>query len=148
MKSADASVINELVEWCIMSWYHIASRISTDRVVFDLCQEYDKFVNSDFAKSDDGFQSSHLLPLHELIPLQDSSATSAIGTLLIFKRAQALLSPTSKIQFYSDPQKVNLVNQITAGTEGKKDLPPLLLNYGQIWVNVDPGTTALLPKHV
>lgn len=55
LKSADASVINDLVEWCIMSWYSIASRINTDRVVFDLCKEYDKFVNSDMAKSDDGF---------------------------------------------------------------------------------------------
>ena len=66
----------------------------------------------------------------------------------MFKKSGVLLTPTSKIQFYSDANKVNLVSQISAGSEGKKDLAPLLLNYGQIWVSVDPGTTALLPKHI
>jgi hypothetical protein len=65
----------------------------------------------------------------------------------MFKKSGAHLSPTSKIQFYSDVNKVNLITEINAGSEGKKDLPPLLLNHGQIWVNCDAGTTALLPRH-
>ncbi len=55
--------------------------------------------------------------------------------------------PTSKIQFYSDPNKVNLISEINAGLEGITDVPPLLINHGQIWVHIDQGTTALLPKY-
>lgn len=66
----------------------------------------------------------------------------------MFKKNAAHLTPTSKIQFYSDPNKVNLIAEISAGNEGKKDLPPLLLNHGNIWVQFDAGTSALLPKHL
>jgi hypothetical protein len=55
--------------------------------------------------------------------------------------------PTSKIQFYSDRNKVNLISEINAGLEGITDVPPLLINHGQIWVHIDQGTTALLPKY-
>jgi hypothetical protein len=67
--------------------------------------------------------------------------------ILMFKKSGAHLTPTSKIQFFSDQNKVNLVSEISAGTEGRRDLPPLLLNHGKIWVHFDAGTTALLPKH-
>jgi len=87
--------------------------------------------------------------LHELIANQRTDASNeAIGTLLMFKKNDVHLTPTSKIQFYSDANKVNLITEINAGSEGKKDLPPLLLNHGSIWVNFDAGTTALLPKHL
>jgi hypothetical protein len=38
-----------------------------------------------------------------------------------------------------------LVGEITAGTEAKTTLAPLLLNHGQIWAKVQPGSLALLP---
>ena len=56
------------------------------------------------------------------------------------------LTPCSKVQFYSDPDQVNLVSEITAGTEAKTMLPPLLLNHGQIWAKVQPGSLALLRR--
>ena len=65
----------------------------------------------------------------------------------MFKKSGAHMTPTSKVQFFSDPNKVNLESELSAGSEGKRDLPPLLLNHGHIWVNFDAGTTALLPKH-
>ena len=36
------------------------------------------------------------------------------------------------------------MSEITAGTEAKTTLPPLLLNHGQIWARVQPGSLALL----
>jgi hypothetical protein len=66
----------------------------------------------------------------------------------MFKKDAAHLTPTSKIQFYSDSNRVNLISEISAGLEGKTDLAPLMLNHGAIWVNFDSGTTALLPKHL
>jgi len=42
---------------------------------------------------------------------------------------------------------VNLISEINAGLEGITDVPPLLINHGQIWVHIDQGTTALLPKY-
>jgi hypothetical protein len=65
----------------------------------------------------------------------------------MFKKNAAHLTPTSKIQFYSDSNRVNLISEINAGREGRTDLPPFLLNHGAIWVNFDSGTTALLPQH-
>jgi hypothetical protein len=65
----------------------------------------------------------------------------------MFKKSGAYMTPTSKVQFYSDENKINLESEISAGSEGKRDLPPLLLNHGNLWVNFDAGTTALLPKH-
>ena len=78
--------------------------------------------------------SNQLLPLSDLIEKTEDTHSGAIGTLLMFKKNAAHLTPTSKIQFYSDPNKVNLIAEINAGSEGKKDLPPLLLNHGNIWV--------------
>ena len=68
----------------------------------------------------------------------------SIATLLMFHKIGCYLTPCSKIQFYSDPNQVNLVSEITAGAEGKTALPPLLLNHGQIWAKVQPGSLALL----
>jgi hypothetical protein len=38
------------------------------------------------------------------------------------------------------------VGEITAGTEARTTLPPLLLNHGQIWAKVQPGSLALLRR--
>ena len=132
------------MDWCIVNWYSISERIRSDRAVFDLCHEHDKFVNREGNSSEDEDLNGQLFPIHSLIPKCDSSA---IGTLLMFKKSGAHLTPTSKIQFYSDGNKVNQVNEISAGNEGKRDLPPLLLGHGSVWVHFDAGTTALLPKH-
>lgn len=48
----------------------------------------------------------------------------------MFRTVGCSLTPCSKIQFYSDPNQVDLVGEISAGTEERKALPPLLLNHG------------------
>ncbi|CDW79829.1 hect domain and rcc1-like domain-containing protein [Stylonychia lemnae] len=146
LESPDLKMILEIVEWCIMNWYGISDNIKNQRVVFDLFQQYESFVNKPQSLDKNQVQTSKLMPLHDLIP-RDQQSSPAIATLLMFKKSGVHLTPTSKIQFYSDSNKVNLISEISAGSEGKRDLPPLLLNHGHIWVNIDAGTTALLPKH-
>ncbi len=126
-----------MIDWCIMNWFNISENIRSDRAVFDICAMYDQFnhraqpqAGSNASRS---FNQSNLLPLHELIQKQQERETgagsSAIGTLIIFKQKAAKLVPTSKIQFYSDPNKVNLISEINAGLEGITDVPPLLINH-------------------
>ena len=149
LTSPDAKLVQGIVDWCITNWYNISERIRADRQVCDLCQEYENFTSKQ-AKSLDShsIQQSQLLPLHELSPKEKGASTGSIGTLIMFKKSGVHLTPTSKVQFYSDANKVNLITEISAGSEAKKDLPPLLLNHGAIWVNFDAGTTALLPLHL
>ena len=64
---------------------------------------------------------------------------------MIFKRGGTVLTPCSKIQFFSDPDGTNLVKDILAGEEMRADLDPLILNEGKIWVSFEEGTNALLP---
>ena len=45
LTSSDAKLVVSIVDWCIMNWYNISERIRSDRAVFDLCQEYDNFIN-------------------------------------------------------------------------------------------------------
>ena len=45
LNSSDAKLVVSIVDWCIMNWYNISERIRSDRAVFDLCQEYDNFIN-------------------------------------------------------------------------------------------------------
>ena len=144
-ESQDIKQVTSIVDWCIINWYKIAERIRSDCAVFDICKEYDDYIKKPSQALDPkSLQTSNLLPLHQLIK---SKGSEAIGTLLMFKKNAAHLTPTSKIQFYSDANRVNLISEINAGREGRTDLPPLLLNHGAIWVNFDSGTTALLPKH-
>eukprot|EP00347_Sterkiella_histriomuscorum_P020695 403336831 len=144
--SSEYKTIQSIVEQCALNWFNLSERVKNDRIVMDICQQYDKQFSTAINKDDSNKQQ--LMPLHELMPENTSGVKSqAAGTLIMFKKSGAHLTPTSKIQFYSDPDKVNLVSEISAGQEGKRDLPPLLLNHGQIWVNIDSGTTALLPKH-
>ena len=159
MNSEDVKIVKGMIDWCIMNWFNISERIRSDRAVFDICAMYEQYnkakpqsTSAGSAVSDQmTFAQTNLLPLHELIQKQSgqgsSGTTSAIGTLIIFKQKAAQLVPTSKIQFYSDPNKVNLISEINAGLEGITDVPPLLINHGQIWVHIDQGTTALLPKY-
>jgi len=41
---------------------------------------------------------------------------------------------------------VNLIHELNAGSEIKKEVPPIVLQYSHIWVYHDPGTNALLSK--
>lgn len=68
------------------------------------------------------------------------------ATLLMFHQVGCHLTPCSRIQFFSDSDQVNLVSEITAGAEAKTTLPPMLLNHGQIWAKVLPGSLALLGR--
>lgn len=69
-----------------------------------------------------------------------------MGTLLMFKKSGTQLAPCSKVQFFSDCDMVNLVQEISAGNQIKTDLEPYMLNYGTIWVSFEAGTVSLLPK--
>lgn len=85
------------------------------------------------AKHDEQGSDGQLIPLHSVTqnsrPQQDVNLQST-ATLLMFRTVGCSLTPCSKIQFYSDPNQVDLVSEISAGTEEKKALPPLLLNHG------------------
>jgi len=88
-------------------------------------------------------QKSLLLPLHELTP---NHGDSSVGTLLMFKKNGVKLAPCSKVQFFADPEMVNLIHELNAGSEIKKEVPPIILQYSHIWVFHDAGTNALLSK--
>ena len=80
-----------------------------------------------------------MVALHSVIEKANGgqgTGKNSIATLLMFDSAGCRLRPCSKIQFYSDPDQVNLVSEITAGAEAATSLPPLLLNHGQIWAKV------------
>ena len=149
MKQSDAfQTLNELADWIFINWVQMSEQVSSNRAVFDLCKQ-----NQD-RKESCGEQSSdnQLISLHSVIQQSNARRGSmertkqqSIATLLVFHRLGCSLTPCSKIQFYSDPNQVNLVSEITAGTEAKTALPPLLLNHGQIWAKVQPGSLALLP---
>jgi hypothetical protein len=63
---------------------------------------------------------------------------------LQFKKGGIKLSPCAKVQFFSDPDQVNLVHEFFAGNEVRTELAPLVLEYSRIWVNCYVGTNALV----
>lgn len=84
--------------------------------MIDICHEYEKFTKS--------MPKNLLIPLHELLPnLGDQS----VGTLLMFKKNGVKLAPCSKVQFFSDPEMINLIHELNAGSEIKKEVPPIVL---------------------
>jgi len=132
-------LIEQIVDWCVLNWYQLATEIRRDRAVLDICKEHEQ------QKAETG---SNLFPLHEFILSKGatSSSSSAIGTLLMFKKNAANMTPTSKVLFYSDENGVSLEYEIAAGNEGIQDMPPQIIRHGQVWVRYDQGTVALLPK--
>ena len=46
----------------------------------------------------------------------------------------------SKIQFFSDKNKTNLIEEIQAGKDIEMELPPLLLNETKIWISLVEGS--------
>jgi hypothetical protein len=38
----DMKSLNEIIEWCVCHWYSLAERIKSDRMVFDICKEFEK----------------------------------------------------------------------------------------------------------
>lgn len=89
-------------------------------------------------------QQTRVLPVHELLP---KKGQDSISTLIIFKKGGTCITPMSKIQFFSDANRTNLVKEIVAGKETEIDLPPLVLNEAKIWVNLVEGSQELLPVH-
>ena len=113
----------------------MANSVNQNRCVVDICNEYEKFSKLN--------PKNMLIPLHELLPNQGDQS---VGTLLMFKKNGVKLAPCSKVQFFSDPEMVNLIHELNAGSEIKKEVPPIVLQYSHIWVYHDPGTNALLSK--
>jgi hypothetical protein len=126
--SADYKRLMKLVDWTFNNWA-ICKDITAQGKVVDICKQ--------------GGDSDMLIPLHELVR-GDSDAGVAIATLIMFQKKGCKLSPCSKVEFFSDPNQINLVCEIKAGAEAKSELPPKLLNYGQLWAKVQPGSLALL----
>ena len=54
----------------------------------------------------------------------------------------------SKIQFFSDKNKTNLIQEIQAGKDIEMELAPLLLNETKIWINLVEGSQELIPEDI
>jgi hypothetical protein len=57
------------------------------------------------------------------------------------------MSPCSRIQFFSDPEQVNLVEEINGGNDFCTYLSPVVLEYSRVWVSCYAGTNALLSQN-
>lgn len=134
--------------WCEENWTQVAMKIKRNRGEFDLAEQYEKISGTADIQGDDtihGTDPFKLLPLHRLINSQESHSSNC-SMIIVFKN-EAQLQPTSKIKFYSDPGAVNLLKEISAGSEGQMNLPPILLNSGKVWFHFDSGMKAILPVH-
>lgn len=88
-----------------------------------------------------GTDPTHLVPIHTAF----NSANQNIGMIIYFKKS-AFLAPTSKIKFFGDSQGSKLLFEISAGTDAKRLIPPILFNSSKVWIYYDKGTHAILPK--
>ena len=129
-------IFGGLVDWGVTKWESLAASVCKGRAVLNITQQL-----QDMKSYDTGGSGINMLSLHDLIK---GHGQDSIGTLIVFKRGGTVLSPCSKIQFYSDPDGTNLVKDILAGEEMNCELPPMLLNEGKIWVSFEEGTNALL----
>ena len=118
-----------MISWCLSLWQSMAIFINKERSVFDLCQQYANY------------EGDLLLPIHDLLP---GKGANSIGTLLIFKKKGIQLAPCSKVQFFSDPDQVNLIQEISAGDEIKDNVQPTLLKHGRVWCYFKAGTNLLM----
>jgi hypothetical protein len=84
--------------------------------------------------------------LHSLLGSQSSKDVN-IGMVISFKKS-ALLSKTTKVKFYADPEGVNLLAEYCAGSEQRTHLQPILLNHGKVWCHYDSGNAAILPLYM
>lgn len=46
LKTDDAKIVSDIVDWCIENWYKISENIRSNRAVFDLCQEHENYVSN------------------------------------------------------------------------------------------------------
>ena len=84
----DKQSLLELVDWTVKNWATCKEVTSAGKVV-DICK---------CPSNEDG-----LISLHELI--QDGGKSqNAIATLIMFDKKGCKMSPSSKIEFYSDPK--------------------------------------------
>ena len=84
------------------------------------------------------------MPIHEILP---KKGQDSISTLIVFKRGGTCITPMSKIQFFSDANQTNLVQELVAGKDVNIELPPLALNEAKIWVSMVEGSQELIPVH-
>jgi hypothetical protein len=129
----DYTRVKELIDWVIENW-KICKDFTSRNKVFELQNQQDRMSSG-----------SQMIALHEAISGNEKS--QAIATLLFFNKKNCKLTPCTKIQFYSDEDQINLVNEFSAGNEETTVVPPLMLNYGRIWAKIQTGTKALLSKH-
>lgn len=64
--------------------------------------------------------------------------------ILVFQK-DAYLSSNSKLSFYSDPDRVNLIYSVQAGRTDKL-LEPIVFDSGKVWCEYCPGSFALLTE--
>ena len=79
-------------------------------------------------------QAGDTLPLHELMPFKGKNA---ISTIIMFKRNGVKITPGSRIKFWSDPEKINMLNQIHFMKDQKLDMEPIRLPEGKVWVSIE-----------
>ena len=100
--SEPVQTFKTLVDQCAKNWDQLADTIASEKAVIDICREIEtlKEVSP---------QGGSTLPLHEYMPCKGKNA---INTSLMFKRNGVRLTPGSKVQFWSDPDKINMLKQI------------------------------------
>jgi len=147
--SKNPKVLSELQNWTINQWYEMAAQLTARRATLDINHEFQELQKANQQGKpldEDALGKSYvskLLPLHMLVPGGDAGNYS--GILLMFNKHFTVLAPTSRLKFYADPDGLKLLHEISAGREGKKEILPVTLNKGQVWVDYDPGSTAILP---
>lgn len=147
--SKNPKVLSELQTWTINQWYEMGAQVAARRATLDINAEFEALQKANQQGKpvdEDALGKSYvskLLPLHEQIAGGDAGNYS--GILLMFNKHFTSLAPTSRLQFYADPDGLKLLHEISAGREGKKEILPVTLKKGQVWVDYDPGSTAILP---
>ena len=119
--------------------------------MFDISREFENLQKANQKEPDNesiGKSTiSQLLPLHSLIPDSSDVHENYSGILIMFQKGPTVLAPTSRLKFFADQDGIVLENEISAGSQGKREMLPVVLNKGRIWAQYDPGSTAILPKH-
>ena len=135
----NTELFSSVVDWCVEKWHALIPSIAEEKAVLDIVGELQKM----HSLKDDEKGPASMLPIHELLP---HKGADSISTLLIFKAGGSAILPCSKIQFYADPDGTKLVTEVLAGNDMRADMSALVLNEGQIWVNLQAGSKALVPK--
>lgn len=98
-------------------------------------RKYKRSINSDSS-------ASQSLPLHNLVPGKGANANA---TLILFKKNKVKLTPGSKVMLFSDAEKTDLLEEISAQGQQQAGLEPLIIAKGKVWIEFEEGSNCLVP---